>query len=311
MFQKATKHKLKLRLAISGPSGCGKTYTALNLAQYLGDSIAVIDTENGSASRYADLFDFDVCELTKFHPNNYIDAIRNASSSGYDTLIIDSLSHAWWAELNMVSGEFGNWKKVKPLERALIQAMLNCDCHIIVTMRTKTDYVFEDYTNKEGKTCRRPVRVGTSPIQTSGIEYEFDLAGEMSLENVLNVSKSRCPDFYGESIVRPGEAEAKRLLEWLNSGDDAPESAESKCNRVKVAREMAGLTREDVKLILKAEFNDRVSPKELSTEECDILIEMIKAIIQQTQPIPVTVLDDLREISSPNGLPALPKGATN
>jgi ATP-dependent protease Clp ATPase subunit len=45
MFQKATKAQSKLRLALCGPSGSGKTYSALSIAQHLGSTIAVIDTE--------------------------------------------------------------------------------------------------------------------------------------------------------------------------------------------------------------------------------------------------------------------------
>ena len=56
MFKKATKSNLKIRLALSGASGSGKTYSALSIASNLGNRIALIDTERGSASKYADLF---------------------------------------------------------------------------------------------------------------------------------------------------------------------------------------------------------------------------------------------------------------
>ena len=59
-FRKAVKHDAKLRLALAGPGGSGKTYTLLKLATELGGRIAVVDTEHGSASKYADEFDFDV-----------------------------------------------------------------------------------------------------------------------------------------------------------------------------------------------------------------------------------------------------------
>jgi hypothetical protein len=96
-FQKATKRQAKLRLALIGPSGAGKTYTALTLATHLvpGGRIALIDTKRGSASKYGDLFAFDVAELEPFLPRRYIDAIAEAQAAGYDVLIIDSLSHAW------------------------------------------------------------------------------------------------------------------------------------------------------------------------------------------------------------------------
>ena len=67
MFKKAIKSEAKLRLAIAGPSGSGKTYTALSVAAALADGrpVALVDTEHGSASKYADIFGFDVAEM---HP---------------------------------------------------------------------------------------------------------------------------------------------------------------------------------------------------------------------------------------------------
>lgn len=100
MFVKATKDKIKIRLAISGASGSGKTYSALAIASHLATPVALIDTERGSASKYADKFNFDVCELTDFHPIRYIEAIQAAERAGYGTIVIDSLSHAWYWELD-------------------------------------------------------------------------------------------------------------------------------------------------------------------------------------------------------------------
>lgn len=218
-FQKATKKNSKLRLAIAGPSGAGKTFTALRIAGGLGSRIAVIDTEHGSASKYADLFEFDVCELNNHHPAQYIEALRDADKEGYEIIIIDSLSHAWYAELDLASkGKgFEGWKNVRPLERALIDAMLDSPAHIISTMRSKTEWIMEDYVNKAGKNCTAPKKVGTAPIQTSGIEYEFDIAGEMDLSHVLTLSKSRCPALSNTSHLNPGKELAETILQWLSA----------------------------------------------------------------------------------------------
>ena len=94
-FQKATKRQAKLRMALIGPSGSGKTFTALTLATALGKRVGVIDTEHGSASKYADRFAFDCLNLTSFSPGTYVEAIAAAAAAGFDVLIIDSLSHAW------------------------------------------------------------------------------------------------------------------------------------------------------------------------------------------------------------------------
>ena len=75
------KTDAKLRLALAGPPGSGKTFTALSLAHALADGqgVAVIDTEHGSASKYADLFPpFDCVNLDSFHPDLYVEAIKAA-----------------------------------------------------------------------------------------------------------------------------------------------------------------------------------------------------------------------------------------
>ncbi|HEY9762383.1 MAG TPA: ATP-binding protein [Trichocoleus sp.] len=274
MFQKATKTQAKLRLAICGPSGSGKTYSALAIAQHLGKTIALIDTEHGSASKYADLFNFDVCNLEDFHPSKYMEAIKFAGQSDYDVIVIDSLSHAWFAELDLAGKAFDGWKNVRPLERALIDAMLASPTHIIATMRTKTEWVMEEYINKAGKSCVAPKKVGTAPIQASGIEYEFDLAGEMDLNHLLTISKSRCPKLSNTSHLNPGQELAETMLAWLSDGVSRPETALEKGQRIRQARELVGMSTEEVKLIMQAQFG-RTSPAQLSSEDCDRLIALI------------------------------------
>jgi len=225
MFKRATKSQIKLRLALIGISGGGKSYSALSIASHLGKSIAVIDTEHGSASKYADLFQFDTCELTSFHPQNYIDAI-NAASGNYDVLIVDSLSHAWMgkdgaleqvdriAKRSPSSNTFAAWRDVTPLHNQLIEAMLLCQCHLIVTMRSKTEYVMEEYEDK-GRKKTRPTKVGLAPIQRDGLEYEFDVVGDMDRDNNLIVTKSRCPDLFGKVINKPGKDFTYTLRAWM------------------------------------------------------------------------------------------------
>src|SRR4051812_48113654 len=114
-FQKATRKQVKLKLALVGPSGSGKTYSALQLAKGIGSKVAVIDTERGSASLYSHLSEFDVNELTRYEPEDYIDAINDAVKMGYEVLIIDSLTHEWEAtkeiaEKNQKGGNsFSGW----------------------------------------------------------------------------------------------------------------------------------------------------------------------------------------------------------
>lgn len=233
-FRKATKHESRLRLALSGPSGSGKTYTALRIATALSDKVAVIDTERGSASKYADEFEFDVLEPESFHPQVYIDAIRNAEQDGYEVLIIDSLSHAWVGkdgELELVdrvqqrsrsSNSFAAWREVTPLHNALVDAMLTSRCHIIATMRAKTAYSMDQ--DERGKTQVR--KLGMEPVMRDGIEYEFDVHAMMDMSNTMLVMKSRCKALTGAVIQHPGADVAATLREWLG-GEPLPETTTS------------------------------------------------------------------------------------
>ena len=177
VFRKAERRKAKLRLAITGPAGSGKTYGALLVAQGLGGRIAMIDTENGSGDLYSSICDYDILNINApFNPNRYIQAIHDAENEGYDVLIIDSLSHCWISEGGLLdikeqlasSGKynsFSEWSKVTPLQNKLIEAMLTSKCHIIATMRSRTDYV--QVVNDKGRTEIR--KVGLAPVQRDGI----------------------------------------------------------------------------------------------------------------------------------------------
>ena len=222
MFKKATKKQAKLRLALFGVSGSGKTYTALRIATGLGGKIAVIDTERHSACKYSDRFDFDVCELEKPTINNMIMTIKEAEN--YNVLIIDSLTHAWLELLQEVERiaktKFGGnswsaWSEGTPKQMSLINALLNFNGHIIVTMRTETNWTTT--TNDKGKVV--PVRVGEAPKQGKGIEYEFDMLMQISPEHDALVIKDRTGKFKDECITKPDEEFGKELMNWLNDGD--------------------------------------------------------------------------------------------
>jgi len=229
-FRKAERKKAKLRCGISGPSGSGKTYSALLLAFGLGGKVALIDTENGSGDLYADLGEYDVLTIkSPFTTDKYIDGIKLAEKAGYDTIIIDSLSHAWSGEGGLLDQQgkiadsgrgnsYTAWRTITPKHNALVEAMLQSGCHIIATVRSKTEYVIEK--NDKGKDV--PRKVGMAPIQREGMEYEFTVFFDLSIEHVASTSKDRTSQFDGQYFKPTTETGAK-LLAWLVSGADAPE----------------------------------------------------------------------------------------
>lgn len=268
MFQKPTKLQKKLRLALCGPSGSGKTYSSLAIATGLGGSIAVIDTERNSSSLYIDDFNFVSASLTNHHPSKYIEVIKAASE--YDVLVIDSLTHAWFSELEIAGGRFDGWAKARPLERALIDAILDFPGHVIATMRSKTEYVVEQKENRQGKMSASPTKVGTAPIQSAGIEYEFDVTGDMSLDHILAISKTRCKALDQTKWLNPGQDLADVLKTWLTDGAVMPESGQQKVDRFKAACQRLGIDPKQTKeLFTQRGFN---SARDMSSKELDELI---------------------------------------
>lgn len=225
-FREATKNGSHLRLVLSGPPGSGKTYSALAIAEGLctRGKIALIDTEHGSAGKYADIFAFDTLRLdAPYSPQRYIEAMRAAAMAEYEVLIIDSLSHEWSGQggiLEMVDvkakatrggSSFNVWAEITPIHQQFVETILASPLHIIGTLRTKVEYAME--TNAQGKVV--PRKIGLTPIQRDGLEYEFDVIGELSLEQDMTVTKSRCPAVSGIVVNRPGAEFGKGLAAWL------------------------------------------------------------------------------------------------
>jgi hypothetical protein len=233
-FSRASKEQAKARIALTGPTGSGKTYTALIVAGGLGERVAVIDTERGSASKYADEFTFDTLQLTSFEPSALVDALAVAAHAGHDVLVVDSFSHFWSGTGGILEqvdnaakrvggvNSFAGWKEARPMERAMIDALLAYPGHVIVTMRAKTEYVVES--DERGR--KVPRKVGLKPDQRDGIEYEFDIVGELDQENTLVVSKSRAKSLSGMVTHKPDTRFAEVVLEWLNAGRPAPTVAD-------------------------------------------------------------------------------------
>jgi hypothetical protein len=125
------------------------------------------------------------------------------------------------AKRSQSGNSFTAWKTVTPVHNRLIDTIISAPLHVIATLRTKTEWVIEE--NDRGK--KVPRKVGLAPVMRDGIEYEFDLCGDMDIENSFSVTKSRCPALSGQVIQKPGAAMARTLAAWLDAGVEAPTSA--------------------------------------------------------------------------------------
>lgn len=230
-IRKATRKKSKARVGISAPSGAGKTYGALLMSFGMGSKVGIIDTENGSADLYADLGDYDVISLSApYDPAKYTEAMRAFERSGYDVIIIDSLSHAWSGtgglldKQGQIADKNGNsytaWRAVTPQHNMLVDAMLQSPCHVIATMRAKQEYVQEK--NNQGKTVVR--KLGMSPVQRDGMEYEFTVFIEVDSSHMATATKDRTSLFDGKTF-RLSRETGEILSQWLNVESPAKTAA--------------------------------------------------------------------------------------
>ena len=218
-LKQSERKNSKIKLGLQGASGTGKTYSALLLAYGITndwDKIAVIDTENGSANLYAHLGAYRVLSLdVPFTPERYIEAMEVCVKSGIEVIIIDSISHCWENLLafhaGMLGNSFMNWNKVTPRLNSFIQKILQTNCHIICTMRTKQDY---NLTEKNGKMI--PEKAGTKVIMREGINYEFTIVMDMDLNHRAKVTKDRTGIFAEKSDFIPSVETGKAILEWCN-----------------------------------------------------------------------------------------------
>lgn len=224
-LQKAERHQVKLRIGLSGPSGFGKTYSALLLAYGITNDwnkIAIIDTENKSASLYSHLGDFNVLSLEEpYSPERYLKAIKLCEESDVELIIIDSISQEWQGKggcleiHEQLGGRFNDWAKVTPRHNAFIDAIVQSKCHIITTTRRKVDYSLDQDSN--GKT--KVMKLGMKEITREGFEYELTVNFELlNDKHLVSASKDRTGLFMGKPEFIINSATGKKLINWCNQG---------------------------------------------------------------------------------------------
>ncbi|MDR6406122.1 MULTISPECIES: AAA family ATPase [Chryseobacterium] len=224
-LKQSQRQQVKLRLGLSGASGFGKTKSALLLAYGMTQDwskIAVIDTENSSASLYSDLGNYNVLDLqAPYSPERYIQAIELCEKSNISVVIIDSASHEWNGTggcldiHEKLGGRFQDWANVTPRHQAFINKILQSTCHIITTTRRKIDYSLDVGSN--GKT--QVVKHGTKEITRDGFEYELTVNFELINENHLaKASKDRTGLFMNKPEFLITSDTGRMILEWCNAG---------------------------------------------------------------------------------------------
>ncbi|HET8763203.1 MAG TPA: AAA family ATPase [Gemmatimonadales bacterium] len=286
-FKRAVRTEAKLKILITGASGSGKTLGALRLAESLAPGrIAVIDSENSRSSYYADGVEFDVLTLADHHPDAYIAAMEVAVESGYEVIIVDSLSHAWqdvldrktaYDRANPRSNTYTNWKLFSAEWDTLVRAILDIPAHVIATARSKQAY---EQAEVDGK--KKVLKLGLQPVIRDGTEYEFALHFDLNEAHKADVKKDNTRKFSDPSQLWDlcDGSIARELREWLAGAepvarpttatvraiDDAiaalPEKRRLEARRRWAARRDRGVTEEEAREMLA-----RLQPPADGTEE--------------------------------------------
>mgnify|MGYP006921350367 CR=1 FL=1 len=224
-LKKATRKQVKLRVGLSAVSGGGKTMSALLLAYGMTNDwskIAVIDTENGSASLYSHLGEFNTIDLSApFSPERYIECIKACEDAGMEVIIIDSITHEWDGKggiidisNSMTGNSFTNWAKLTPRHDAFINSILQSKCHIISCVRRKQDY--EMTKDKDGKI--KVEKAGLKEITREGFEYELTLNFNLEINHHATASKDRTGLFMDKPEFIITSETGKALINWCNDG---------------------------------------------------------------------------------------------
>ena len=240
-FQKARRSLHYPKLLITGMSGAGKTVTALKAGEEfaknfapelgLGPNILLLDTEGGSPQQYSpandseksnpdnNIFDFflepmeEPYDLGKFA--KFLRELKGIiKEEGISVVIIDSLSHWWFGVGGALSerdtlakstkyNSYSAFAVVKPKIRKVVEAIIDLDCAVFVTLREKHEYEEIEKTKATGAKFKTYERVGSKAQFDQDAVYDFDIALQMQRGAVMVVDKTRYSPWFGLTVVEP------------------------------------------------------------------------------------------------------------
>jgi hypothetical protein len=229
-----------------------KTYSALLMAKGLignWEKIAVIDTENGSASLYDHLGEFQALDLAApFSPERYIEAITTCLNAGMECIIIDSSTHEWdgaggakdindkLAQIKYKGNTWAAWNETTPRHDAFVNSVLQCPVHIITCTRSKMETVMGE--DKKVK------KVGMKDMQRDGWEYELTVSLNLDRDTHMAIaSKDRTELFEGKPHFLITEKTGELIRKWCEQGIDTGAKLSAAINQLETCSTAPELTK--------------------------------------------------------------------
>ena len=252
-LQTVSKKQGKILLALTGDAGTGKTYSALMLAYGISGNwgkIAVIDTENSSASFYADLGPFNTLQISEHYTTiNYIEALQLCQEAAIEVIIIDSITPEWNGQYGIIDNycsikgdKYKRWDEVIAMHRDFMNALINSTVHIIATVRS----------------------VDGLPQAEPGFDHYFDTVLELGKDHEASVIKDRSSVCRkdGSFLITPSLG--AYLFEWSSTGEVVvPEDLQSRIDKCRTINQLYSiLLKQDIPMEFMKAFTQKATELE-------------------------------------------------
>lgn len=288
-LQVATRKKVKIKMSLSSPTGFGKTYSALLLAYGITNDwtkIAVIDSENESASLYSDLGKYYTVPMKPpYTVDNFCLAVDACIAGGIEVIIVDSTYHYWHGKGGLLeynnslgTNSFANWAKTNPVYSKWLDKILQSPAHFICTSRKKQAY--EIVENNGKKTVEKK---GMEDQIRDGFSYEMTISFNIvTAHHLVEVDKDRTRLFSDKPEFVITSKTGELIKQWCDEGIDVEaekkKSIEAAKKKLKTAKDLPALqviyTSFDIEmraatLELKDEMKVKLTPAAQPTAEKD------------------------------------------
>jgi len=212
-------------MAISAPTGYGKTYSALLLAYGITQDwskIAVIDSENESASLYSDLGEYNTINMQPpYSVDNFCKAVDTCVEAGMEVIIVDSTYHYWHGKggllefNNSLGGRYQDWAKTNVFYLKWMDKILQTPVHFVCTSRKKQAY--EITKDASGKTVVE--KKGMEDQIRDGFDYEMTIAFTINnAAHMAEAAKDRTRMFSGGQEFIISSQTGELIRQWCEEG---------------------------------------------------------------------------------------------